>query len=97
MEKDRRHTLNHYRHLLNSNLKQALKDKEITLQHLDGLNKIANQSFAMLDRVPNVADKIRTRMGNLILNIAAYLQFIYFVFIIYVIFIIEKNAKNIFY
>lgn len=62
LEKDRRHTLNHYRHLLNSNLKQALKDKEVTLQHLDGLNKIANQSFAMLDRVPNVADKIRTRM-----------------------------------
>ena len=50
--------------VLNSNLKQALKDKEVTLQHLDGLNKIANQSFAMLDRVPNVAEKIRTRMGK---------------------------------
>lgn len=62
LEKDRRHTLNHYRHLLNSNLKQAVKEKENMLEHLDSLNHIANQSFGMLDRVPSVAEKIRARM-----------------------------------
>ncbi|KAG8182687.1 hypothetical protein JTE90_017665 [Oedothorax gibbosus] len=62
LEKDRRHTLNHYRHLLNSNLAQALREKETTLEHLDSLNKIANQSLSMLDRLPGVADKIRQRM-----------------------------------
>ena len=62
LEKDRTHTLHHFRHLLNSYTKQALKDKEAMLDHLDDLIRMANQSIQMLDRVPNIADKIRRRM-----------------------------------
>ena len=62
LEKDRTHTLHHFRHLLNTYTKQALKDKEAMLDHLDDLIRMANQSIQMLDRVPNIADKIRRRM-----------------------------------
>jgi amyloid beta A4 protein len=62
LEKDRTHTLHHFRHLLNSYTKQALKDKDAMLDHLDDLIRMANQSIQMLDRVPNIADKIKRRM-----------------------------------
>lgn len=61
-EKDRMHTLHHFRHMLSSFTKQALADKESLLDHLDDLIKMANQSLSMLDRVPSVADKIKLRM-----------------------------------
>lgn len=62
LEKDRMHTLHHFKHLLNSFTKQALKDKDAMLDHLTDLIKMANQSIQMLDRVPNVSDKIKPRM-----------------------------------
>jgi len=62
LEKDRTHTLHHFRHLLNSNTKQALREKDAMLEHLDNLIKMGNQSIQMLDRAPSVADKIRDRM-----------------------------------
>lgn len=62
LEKDRMHTLHHYKHLLNSFTKQALKDKQAILDHLTDLIKMANQSIQMLDRVSNIADKIKFRM-----------------------------------
>lgn len=62
IEKDRMHTLHHFKHLLNSFTKQALKDKETLLDHLTDLIKMANQSIQMLDRVPSVSDKIKLRM-----------------------------------
>ena len=62
LEKDRMHTLHHYKHLLNSFTKQALKDKKAILDHLTDLIKMANQSIQMLDRVAIVADKIKFRM-----------------------------------
>ncbi len=62
LEKDRMHTLHHFKHLLNSFTKQALKDKEAMLDHLTDLIKMANKSIQMLDGVPSVADKIKLRM-----------------------------------
>lgn len=62
LEKDRMHTLHHFKHLLNSFTKQALKDKEAMLDHLTDLIKMANKSLQMLDGVPSVADKIKLRM-----------------------------------
>lgn len=62
LEKDRTHTLHHFRHLLNSNTKQALREKDAMLDHLDNLIRMGNQSIQMLERVPSVADKIRDRM-----------------------------------
>lgn len=62
LEKDRMHTLHHFKHLLNSFTKQALKDKEAMLDHLTDLIKMANKSIQMLDGVPSVAEKIKLRM-----------------------------------
>src|SRR6218665_3318853 len=62
LEKDRMHTLHHFKHLLNSFTKQALKDKEAMLDHLTDLIKMANKSIQMLDSVPAVAERIRYRM-----------------------------------
>lgn len=62
LEKDRVHTLHHYKHLLNLFTKQALNDKKAILDHLTDLIKMANQSIQMLDRIPNVADRIKFRM-----------------------------------
>jgi len=62
LEKDRTHTLHHYRHLLNSNTRQALREKDAMLDHLDNLIRMGNQSIQMLDRAPPVADRIRKRM-----------------------------------
>lgn len=65
LEKDRTHMLHHYRHLLSSNGKQALQERGSLLEHLNNLQQVANQSIAMLDKVPSVADKIRNRMLTL--------------------------------
>lgn len=62
LEKDRMHTLHHFKNLLNSFTKQALKDKEAMLDHLTDLIKMANKSIQMLDSVPAVAERIRYRM-----------------------------------
>ena len=62
LEKDRVHTLHHFKHLLNSFTKQALKDKEAMLDHLTDLIEMANKSIQMLDGVSGVADKIKLRM-----------------------------------
>lgn len=62
LEKDRTHTLHHFRHLLNANTKQALREKDAMLDHLENLIRMGNQSIQMLERAPSVAEKIRARM-----------------------------------
>lgn len=62
LDKDRTHTLHHFRHLLTSNTKQALREKEAMLDHLENLIRMGNQSIQMLQRAPSVSDKIRNRM-----------------------------------
>ncbi|UYV71574.1 APLP2 [Cordylochernes scorpioides] len=57
LEKDRAHTLHHYRHA-------AADERDALRRHLDDLAHIANQSIAMLERLPTVADRIRDRMGR---------------------------------
>lgn len=69
LEKDRMHTLHHFRHMLTSNTKQALREKDAMLDHLENLIRMGNQSMQMLARVPSVSDKIRTRMLALWLNL----------------------------
>lgn len=62
LDKDRTHTLHHFRHLLTSNTKQALREKDAMLDHLENLIRMGNQSIQMLQRAPSVSDKIRNRM-----------------------------------
>lgn len=59
LEKDRTHTINHYKHLLNTNLEQASKEKLLTLDHLNDLTRTLNQSIGMLDHYPDLAHKIK--------------------------------------
>ena len=62
LDKDRTHTLHHFRHLLTSNTKQALREKDAMLDHLENLIRMGNQTIQMLSRSPSVSDKIRSRM-----------------------------------
>lgn len=64
LEKDRSHTLHHYRHLLQTNVKQALREKGAIADHLENLIRMGNQSLAMLERIPSghVQERLRDRM-----------------------------------
>jgi len=62
LEKDRTHTVNHYRHLLTTSYEQAVRDKQLTADHLVDLDRTVNQSLEMLDRYPEVATKIKEDM-----------------------------------
>lgn len=62
LEKDRTHTLHQYKHLLNANTRDALREKNIILEHLVTLNRAANQSIAMLDRSPILVDKLKSKI-----------------------------------
>ena len=50
LHKDRHHTIGHFRHLLNTNPSQAQREKEATIQHLNDIDRLTNQSLQMLDR-----------------------------------------------
>lgn len=62
LEKDRIHTLHHYKHLLQVSSKLALKEKAATLTHLENLIVIANRSISMLNKYPTLSDKIRNHI-----------------------------------
>ena len=50
LHKDRHHSISHFRHLLNNNPSQAQREKEATIQHLNDIDRLTNQSLQMLDR-----------------------------------------------
>lgn len=50
LHKDRHHTIAHYKHLLDSSLEQAQREKSATLEHLAEIDRITNQSLLMLER-----------------------------------------------
>jgi amyloid beta A4 protein len=64
LEKDRVHTVNHYKHLLNTNLEQASKEKALTLDHLQDISHSLNQSLIMLDHYPEIAAKIKDEIKD---------------------------------
>ena len=39
MHKDRHHTIQHYKHLLETNMEQADREKEITIEHLADIDR----------------------------------------------------------
>ncbi|XP_033209617.1 amyloid-beta-like protein [Belonocnema kinseyi] len=67
LHKDRHHTIAHYKHLLDSSLEQANREKPSTLEHLAEINRIANQSILMLERYPELSAKIGQLMDNYVL------------------------------
>ncbi|KAM7315180.1 amyloid-beta-like protein isoform X2 [Ixodes scapularis] len=62
LEKDRTHAVHHYRHGGGGG---SPSQRSALLQHLANVDRVANQSLALLDRAPSVADKVRPRMAAL--------------------------------
>jgi len=62
LEKDRQHTVNHFKHLLNTNYDQAVRDKQLTADHLYGLDRTINQSLDMLDKYPEITTSLKSDM-----------------------------------
>ena len=50
LHKDRHHSISHFRHLLNISPNQAQREKDATIQHLNDIDRLTNQSLQMLDR-----------------------------------------------
>ncbi|XP_011502906.1 PREDICTED: beta-amyloid-like protein [Ceratosolen solmsi marchali] len=67
LHKDRHHTIAHYKHLLDSSLEQAQKEKPATLEHLTDIDRITNQSRLMLERYPELGSKIGKLMDDYVL------------------------------
>lgn len=63
-QKDRMHTVNHYKHLRDTNPAEAEKIRQQTLDHLAIIDQRIQQSVEMLDRVPDFAKKIRLQIDN---------------------------------
>lgn len=58
LNKDRHHTVSHYKHLLNSDYEAADRERDATLQHLSDLERMVNQSLNMLTRHADLNAKI---------------------------------------
>ncbi|XP_012267087.2 amyloid-beta-like protein isoform X2 [Athalia rosae] len=67
LHKDRHHTIAHYKHLLDSSLDQAQREKPATLEHLAEIDRITNQSLLMLERYPELSAKIGRLMDDYVL------------------------------
>ncbi|XP_013402379.1 amyloid-like protein 2, partial [Lingula anatina] len=63
-EKDRMHTMRHYKHLRERDPEEANRVRDHLKQHLSQTNLRVNQSIAMLDRVPALASKIKARIAD---------------------------------
>merc|ERR1719367_2696830 len=64
MHKDRHHTIQHYKHLLETNMEQADREKEITVEHLADIDRLVNESLQMLTRYPELNTKILPLMED---------------------------------
>jgi len=64
MHKDRHHTIQHYKHLLETNMEQADREKEITVEHLADIDRLVNESLQMLARYPELNTKILPLMED---------------------------------
>jgi len=66
MHKDRHHTIQHYRHLLEINFEQAEREREITIEHLADIDRLVNESLQMLSRYSELNAKILPLMEDYI-------------------------------
>jgi hypothetical protein len=60
----RHHTIQHYKHLLETNMEQADREKEITIEHLADIDRLVNESLQMLARYPELNTKILPLMED---------------------------------
>lgn len=67
LHKDRHHSISHFRHLLNINPSQAQREKDATIQHLNDIERLTNQSLQMLDKFPDIQAKVVPLMKDYLL------------------------------
>jgi amyloid beta A4 protein len=58
LHKDRHHTIQHYRHLLESSFEQAEREREVTIDHLADIDRLVNESLEMLARYEDLSAKV---------------------------------------
>ncbi|XP_018018391.1 amyloid-beta-like protein isoform X2 [Hyalella azteca] len=64
LNKDRHHTVSHYKHLLNTDFRAAERERDSTLQHLSDLDRMTNQSLQMLQRHRELYEKMGRLMHD---------------------------------
>lgn len=69
LQKDRHHTLSHYKHLIKSNPKQSDIEEDYTLQRLSQISQTARQALKMLGRYPQVEIKIKDNIEDYVLGL----------------------------
>jgi amyloid beta A4 protein len=64
LHKDRHHTIQHFRHLLETSLEQAERERDITVEHLADIDRLVNESLQMLSRFQDLNTKILPLMED---------------------------------
>eukprot|EP00096_Caligus_rogercresseyi_P011048 TRINITY_DN422_c0_g2_i1.p1 TRINITY_DN422_c0_g2~~TRINITY_DN422_c0_g2_i1.p1 ORF type:complete len:380 (+),score=112.00 TRINITY_DN422_c0_g2_i1:1362-2501(+) len=64
LHKDRHHTIQHFRHLLETSFEQAEREREITIEHLADIDRLINESLEMLSRYEDLNTKILPLMED---------------------------------
>ncbi len=63
-QKDRMHSINHFKHLHDTDPAEAERIRRQTLDHLAIIDQRIQQSLEMLNRVPEFAKKIQAQAGE---------------------------------
>lgn len=63
-QKDRMHTVNHYKHLMDTDASEANAVRQQTLDHLHIIDQRIQQAIDMLNRVPNFEKKVREQIDS---------------------------------
>lgn len=63
-QKDRLHSINHYKHLLDTDPRMAETMRDQILDHLKTIDQHMREALDMLNRVPQYEKKIRMQMGK---------------------------------
>ena len=64
LHKDRHHTIQHFRHLLEISFEQAERERDTTVEHLTDIDRIVNESLQMLSRFEELNYKILPLMED---------------------------------
>lgn len=66
-QKDRMHTINHFKHLRDTDPVEAERVRQQTRDHLAIIDQRMQQSVEMLNRVPDFAKKIKVGRASVVL------------------------------
>ena len=66
-QKDRMHSVNHFKHLRDTDPAEAERVRQQSLDHLQIIHQRIQQSIQMLDRVPEFSKKIQLQIGKILI------------------------------